>query len=178
MDTPKTVTTTRPPAVLITTREEGGSARSWPSLTNHDDRWRKVWSKVNVLINHGLCVLLFWLLWHALKNTLNLLDLLFLGLVWYGLGFLCGANSRRWRRVHSRTSHGPKHSRGTNKSSNPNWNENAHTFVKYITPLIKKYSSLTSNGKVILPYFFINNHSPRFGQKHVWEGKDWQKIES
>ena len=107
-----------------------------------------------------------------LKNTLNLLHLLFLGLVWYGLGFLCGANSRRWRRVHSRTSHGPKHSRGTNKSSNPNWNENAHTFVKYITPLIKKYSSLTSNGKVILPYFFINNHSPRFGQKHVWVGKN------
>ena len=178
MDTPKTVTTTRPPAVLITTREEGGSAQSWPSLTNHDDRWRKVWSKVNVLIIMGFVCYFFGSCDTHLKNTLNLLHLLFLGLVWYGLGFLCGANSRRWRRVHSRTSHGPKHSRGTNKSSNPNWNENAHTFVKYITPLIKKYSSLTSNGKVILPYFFINNHSPRFGQKHVWEGKDWQKIES
>ena len=91
------------------------------------------------------------------KNTLNPLHLLFLGLVWYGLGFLCGANSRRWRRVHSRTSHGPKHSRGTNKSSNPNWNENTHTFVKCITPLVKN----TLHSEVIGKWFyrfFINSH--------------------
>ena len=116
-------------------------------------------------------MLLFWLLWHAFKKTLHLL---FLGLVWYGLGFLCGANSRRWRRVHSRTSHGPKHSRGTNKSSNPNWNENTHTFVKCITPLVKN----TLHSEVIGKWFyrfFYQQSLPRFGQKHVWVGKDSQK---
>ena len=37
----------------------------------------------------------------------------------------------------------------------------------------KKYSSLRGNWKVILPFFYQQS-LPRFGQKHVWVGKDSQ----
>ena len=154
MDTPKTVTTTRAPAVLITTREEGGSAQSWPSLTNHDDRWRKVWSKVNVLIKHGLCVLLFWLLWHAFekhpKSTTSSISRF--GVVWFGVLV--------WRQQPEMTE-GPLPNLPRPQTLQRNKQVIKSTLkwkCSYICEIYyssdEKYSSLRSDGKGILPFFY------------------------